>query len=148
MIKHAKELFYSNLENTMVEFNSSNPRLYWKTVRMLLKKNASNGNSIPPLHNPDNSYSFTDLEKADSLNDYFVSISSVDDLNVILPTFNLKTRSELINISVTETEITDVIDNLDSNKASGPDEISHKMLKATSSSVCTPLCILFNRSLT
>jgi hypothetical protein len=32
-------------------------------------------------------------------------------------------------------------------KASGPDGISHRMLKETSFSICKPLCTLFNRSL-
>ncbi len=33
------------------------------------------------------------------------------------------------------------------NKASGPDEISHKMLKETSKTICLPLSIVFNRSI-
>ncbi|XP_060571977.1 uncharacterized protein LOC132730138, partial [Ruditapes philippinarum] len=46
-----------------------------------------------------------------------------------------------------EQEVTDILDNLIINKASGPDEISHRMLKETSKSICKPLCLLFNRSL-
>jgi hypothetical protein len=35
---------------------------------------------------------FTDKEKANALNDYFVSVSSFDDSNTSLPTLNLKTN--------------------------------------------------------
>ncbi len=33
------------------------------------------------------------------------------------------------------------------HKASGPDEISHRMLKESSNTICRPLSLLFNRSL-
>ncbi len=33
------------------------------------------------------------------------------------------------------------------HKASGPDEISHRMLKETSKTISKPLCLLFNRSI-
>ncbi len=44
--------------------------------------------------------------------------------------------------------VCDVLDNLAQNKATGQYEISHKMLKGCSKTVCKPLCILFNRSVT
>ncbi len=40
-----------------------------------------------------------------------------------------------------------MLSNLVVNKASGPDEISHRMLRETSTSLCRPLAILFNRSI-
>jgi hypothetical protein len=48
---------------------------------------------------------------------------------------------------INEQEIKDTLLNLVTNKASGPDEISHKMLKETSESLCVPLYLLFNLSL-
>ena len=39
------------------------------------------------------------------------------------------------------------IDILDTNKASGPDLISNKMIKNVSEAIAIPLCIIFNRSL-
>ena len=46
-----------------------------------------------------------------------------------------------------EQDISDVISILQFNKAIGPDDISHKILKETIHSVSIPLCLLFNRSL-
>ena len=47
--KHAKEIFYSNLELSLLDFKSNSPRKYWKTIKMLLKDHSSNCNEIPPL---------------------------------------------------------------------------------------------------
>jgi hypothetical protein len=47
---------------------------------------------IPPLRLNNDLYVFTDKEKANALNDCFVSVSSVDDSNSSLPILNLKTN--------------------------------------------------------
>ena len=74
----------------------------------------------------------TDEEKADSLNAYFESVSSLDDSQANLPPFSALTDTTLDNIEITEDEVSDVIENLDPNKASGPDLISNKMMKKVS----------------
>ncbi len=112
-----------------------------------MKENSKNGDTIPPLLNVDQTLSISDSDKANTLNDYFVSISSLDDTNTILPDLVLKTNTAISDIDVSEQEITDVLCNLVINKASGPDEISHRMLKETSKSISLPLKLLFNRSL-
>ncbi len=76
----------------------------------------------PPLLNVDQTLSISDSDKANTLNDYFVSISSLDDTNTILPDLVLKTNTAISDIDVSEQEITDVLCNLVINKASGPDE--------------------------
>ncbi len=86
MKKYAKQTFFNNLEFNMQDFNASNPRQYWKMVKMLVKDNSGSCNTIPPLQKNDNTYTLTDTDKADILNDYFVSISSVDDSNVVYQT--------------------------------------------------------------
>jgi hypothetical protein len=53
----------------------------------------------------------------------------------------------LIEITVTEQGIHDIISCLDPQKASGPDDISHRMLIATKSTICRSLCKLFKLSL-
>ena len=55
--------------------------------------------------------------------------------------------SSLSNILISPSEVSDILSNLKLNKASGPDGISHRMLKNTSGSIATPLCKLFNLSL-
>jgi hypothetical protein len=47
-------------------------------------------------------------------------------------------------IHITENEIIDVIQILDPNKATGPDKISHKMIKISPEKIAKPLLIIFN----
>ena len=49
--------------------------------------------------------------------------------NVKLPEITIKTENKLQNVEINLEEIIDVIKIIDPNKASGPDVISHKMLK-------------------
>lgn len=107
--------------------------------------------SIPPLCTFDDNNDIithtTDEEKADCLNDYFTSISQVCDDHAHLPHFQKITNNTLESFDISESKVSDIIDSLDLNKASGPDFINHKMLKNVSKSVSKPLTILFNRSL-
>ena len=61
--------------------------------------------------------------------------------------FTKITDNSLSQISCTELKIENIVEVLSSNKASGDDDISHKMLKGVSKTVSKPLCILMNRSL-
>ena len=78
MKKQAKEIFFNNIEFTLNDVSSSNPRQYWKTVKMLVKENSSKCEFIPPLLNETNgTYSFKDIDKANSLNNYFCQFQTL-----------------------------------------------------------------------
>ncbi|MCG7877681.1 MAG: reverse transcriptase domain-containing protein [Candidatus Thiodiazotropha endolucinida] len=147
--KYAKERFYNNLESSISDFYSNNKRQFWSIIRHFVKNNSGSG-SIPPLKvfppNDQNEYCYSDMEKAECLNDYFTSISSLDDTNCQLPPFELKCQNQLLNISCTASEIQSLIEILNPNKASGPDGINNKMLKPVAKEISVPLSILFNRS--
>ena len=66
------------------------------------------------------------------MNDYFASISTVNDEHIPLPPFVKLTDNSLSEINCTENEIETIIEVLNPNKASGDDGISHKMLKGVS----------------
>ena len=80
-------------------------------------------------------YYTTDKEKADCLNLYFTSVSTVDDSEAVLPPFVKQTNHYLDNVIIMKTEVKDILDILNVNKASGPDMISNSMLKYTSASI-------------
>ena len=75
----AKERFYNTIENTLIESHISNPKLSWKLIKHFSKSN-KNAEKIPPLktvsETGEDVYAFTNLEKANCLNDY-LSISTV-----------------------------------------------------------------------
>ena len=85
----------------------------------------------------------TDKEKADCLNDYFMSVCRVSDENTQLPNFQKVTNGSLDSFVITEIEVKELLDILDT----GPNLINHKMLKYVSAAVSKPLTIIFNRSL-
>ena len=111
-------------------------------------KNKDSTSSIPPLtkrlESGDNVYYTTDKEKADCLNIYFTSVSHVDDSEAFLPPFVEKTNQYLDNIIIMEIEVKDILHILNVNKASGPEMISNRMLKCTSTSISKSLGILYN----
>ena len=80
------------------------------------------------------------------MNKYFSSISKLDEEYATLLQFDSKTNNIIHEIHITENEIIDVIQILDPNKATGPDKISHKMLKISSDKITKPLLIIFNKS--
>ena len=149
LIKHANEKFYNNLEISLSDFYNNDKRKFWQVVRHFVKNNKTS-NDIPPLikesRNGQNFYWYTGEEKVDCLNDYFSSISTVNDKGVQLPNFEPKTQNSLSNITCTALEISNLIELLNPNKASGPDVISNRMLKAVAIEISVPLEILFNRS--
>ena len=93
-------------------------------------------NSIPPLKSLPNdnqeNYAFTDCEKANLLNNYFVSISTIANSDADVPDILPLSESFINHITLTEAEIVDVIDTLMTNKAVGDDLISHRVLKTLS----------------
>jgi hypothetical protein len=50
----------------------------------------------------------------------------LEEENVPLPDFDIKTNNVINEICVTISEIVDILKIIDSYKASGPDKISHK----------------------
>ena len=73
MSKTAKENFENNLDYILLE-NSSNPKTYWKIMKMLIKSNKGS-NCIPPLRNSINDENFDDIvygdeDNCDLLNKY------------------------------------------------------------------------------
>ena len=148
--RHAKETFYNNLEFSLISNFNNNKKDFWKIIKHFTTKKDS-VSSIPPLNTTTASGTHllhvTDKEKADCLNSYFASISTLDDSHAVLPPFMELTDSVLDRIDISEEEIKDVIVNLDPNKASGPDLISNKMIKQVAGAKAKPLQIIFNRSL-
>ena len=118
-----------------------------KKVWDMVRKISGKSKAASHQHLNSNFNGGAETKAADSLNAYFESVSSLDDSQANLPPFSALTDTTLDNIEITEDEVSDVIENLDPNKASGPDLISNKMMKKVSKTIAKPLCIIFNRSL-
>jgi len=151
MKKHAKQNFFNTLEINLENLCTNDKKSFWHIIKFFVKNNDCSGN-IPPLctvsDSGEISHHLTNQEKSDCLNNYFASISTVNDEYASLPEFTAKTNNCLSDISISENEVEDVILTLNLNKASGPDLVSHKMLKGVAKSISKPLAVIFNRSIT
>ena len=115
-------------------------------IRHFVKNNDCSANiqtlytAIPP---GETSFCVTVHEKAKCLNYYSASISLVNDEHASLPEFSRETQNCLTQIRIQEREIEEIICALNNNKASGPDAISHKMLKGVAKEISKLLATLF-----
>jgi hypothetical protein len=107
-----------------------------------------NNYTIPRLYNwSSGEFVYEDKAKAELLNQYFCSITSINDSNREPPNVIPRTHAILSNIDVNIQDVKDILQTLQIGKACGDDGISHQMLKATSETICLPLNILFMYSL-
>ena len=90
---------------------------FWRIANSVLNKGKS---AIPPLfYGPEVLSSASDKAKLFAKN--FCNNSNLDDSGISLPVFPSRNNLKLYNISVTPKMVKNVITNLDSLKASGPD---------------------------
>ena len=115
----------------------------------MLIKNESSSNATPPLSDPQNNFkiSYESIEKAEILNKYFCSISSLNNENKVLPDLDCRCLNVVSDIEVCEQDGIDIISTLNVDKAVGYDIIRNRMLLAAKNEIAKPLSMLFNRSL-
>lgn len=144
-IQIAKDRYFSR-QCSLLEQSSTNPKKYWSLVKSLLGNKVVSG--LPSLVDGTKTYC-TDYEKAEHLNTFFSSQSTLDKIpaNLEMPNFTYIAASRISEIVITEDETKLVLMNLDVNKASGPDGISNRLLKNICPSITKPLTLLFNKSL-
>ena len=144
--KYAKQQFYLNANNLLDELSTSSSKSYWSLIKRFTKP-SNNFALISQLTNENDTLVEDDYEKACVLNKYFSSVSTLDNTNATLPTFPSRTNSILDTFQITPNQVRDILQILKLGKASGPDYISHHMLKNTCDTVCLPLALFFNMSL-
>ena len=139
-MEESKDTYYSDLSTKLAKQNS-NPKTYWSVLKRFL-----NNKKIPcilPLFYENKL--LTDFsEKAEIFNSYFTKQCSLINSDSSLPCEIIKkTNNSLYSGRFSTEDILQIINNLDSNKAHGHDEISIRMLKICGSSVCRPLQIIY-----
>ena len=103
--------------------------------------------SIPPLEN-DGSISSDENEKANILNNFFQSQSSLNNQYPILPQIlPTAVTNELNNIEFSRTEVETILKSLPIGKASGPNNLSNRILRELAHELSSPFCNLFNQSI-
>ena len=113
-------------------------------VSQNLKFKSTNTTNTPIKVNGD--IFFHPVDKANSINNYFTSVSNIDS-EPDLPDVPPLALCELSGIVINEQEVYDQFQILNISKPAGPDNLPPKFLKAVFQSLVKPLTILFQKSL-
>ena len=92
-------------------------------------------------------YCVLNRQTANMLNEYFSSQSVVENHNTPLPPSNIIPHERLEIFETSPQAVKDVIDGLDTSKASGTDLLSPRLLKEGSAILAGPYSILYTSSL-
>ena len=102
---------------------------------------------VADLHKEDGSTTTNDQEKAEVLNDFFVSVFTRENLDHI-PEFSPGNVENTLNdIDIDSAMVYKKLKNLNPSKAMGPDGIHPRFLKEASKELSEPLAIIFNKTL-
>ena len=122
--------------------SSPNSRSFWSSIKKLRKKSSS----IPPLSFSGDLF-HSDASKANLLNDFFSScFNPSHPVDPSLIPCSPPPRYPL-DLLCSHDEILNLLLHLPSDTATGPDEISSRMLRSTAFSIASPLTHIFNLSL-
>ena len=140
LIKEVKLAYYTNLCSKLSDPNTGQKH-FWTAYKKIINKKV-NTNTPPIIDN--GVYISNCKQKADIFNQYFANQCTVNDNSNILLNFISKTDASLSHVSVTRSQIINIIINVNSDKAHGCDGISVAMLKLCAVVVAIPLQIIFN----
>ena len=117
-----------------------NPKRFWTFIK---KKTGSK--SIPQSVDWDAQSADDPSEQASLFNQYFHSVFTIPG-DEPLPDIETTVLPELGDLVLRVEEVYNVLKNLDKSKASGPDNISPRLLKECASQLAPSICLLFNKS--
>ena len=121
-------------------------RSFWTLVRHY--KGTRHSRPLPPLQHPDGSKASTDVEKANVLNDFFISQGSIPGRNDCPLSISGESCPEkLTEILITPAEVCRLLLRLKTDKAAGSDGIPNSLLRLAAPAISQSLAWLFQRSL-
>ena len=133
----------SCFEKKMANDVKLKPKLFWKYARSRLKSRQA----IPTLTNKDGTKAISAKDKAETLNDFFTSVFTAENLGNIPAVKNAPAYEVVSNIEITPDLVRTKLNARNPNKSPGQDKWHPYFLKELSETICTPLSILFTKSL-
>ena len=133
---------HTNYQNQLFNSKGHVSKRFWKYVKSLRKDRVG----VSPLK-IDGKDIINGAEKADMLNNQFYSVFTNEDLTNFPPTYS-EPFTSMPNISFTTDGILNLLQNLDVNKSSGPDEIPAIILKNCALEIAPILQVIFTQSIT
>ena len=143
-ISNGKKIYFDNLRK-----NLSDPKLNRKGYWGILKSftNWKKIPIIPPLLI--NNQLVTNFNnKANNFDEHSLNqYSVIDNSSKLLTDQAAYTTSLLSSLDIKESDILDILESLDTNKAHGHDDVSNRMLKVSQKSILKPLKLIFENCL-
>ncbi len=96
---------------------------------------------------PNGKITTSDVEKAETLNEHFANVFTIEDTANIPIFVDRGARSTLETVNITVEETSKVIKQIKPDKAQGPDNIHPRVVKECSETIVTPLTAIFRKSL-
>ena len=125
-IRHRKSEFLQELDRKASDRNVFRQKDWWRLDRAFLKKKSIDNDEIPPIDYNGKVY-YSNKEKANIFNDFFIKQSTLeheDDTPPDLPELDC----QLNDITLSVSEVSNIIQNLDKSKATGPDQVHNRLL--------------------
>ena len=143
-VKDAKKLHFSNLANSLNDPDIGQKR-YWSIINQFLHRKKIS--RIPPVRNTADVLVTDTPEKANIFNLFFADQCSLIDTDSVLPPESFNTNLRLNTVIFDESKILTFIQELNTNKAHGWDNVSIQMVKLCGESLVKPLMEIFQLSL-
>ena len=155
LLRERRETYFQSVDGSF----KVNPKRFWSVLK---RKNKScsipnqisaparlfegqNSMNNDPSDETSRTTASNPAQIASFFNKYFVSVFTSENLPQEIP--NEVNDPIMSDIVITEQEVESFLSTLDTNKATGSDEIPAKLLKETASVITPSLCKLFNKSL-
>ena len=123
----------------------TNCKVFWKYVNKKTKLREA----IPTLTTTSGEMKTTNLQKAETLAQYFSSVFTTEpDWSWLLDANEKNTNDKRLEVNITHDKIKKELEELNPNKSPGPDLMQPRVLKEIRSSLVEPLFLIFNASLT
>ena len=134
-----------DFERKIAENIKTDPKSFYSYVRSKQKVK----DAVGPLKNDDGETLQPGQETADALNNFLTSVFTKEDSEVPTPVQMYKGPEDekLTNIKIDEETVKKKLEKLDPSKAAGPDDIPPSLLKNLADELCTPITLIFNKSI-
>ena len=132
-----------DFERYLSNNSKQKPKMFWNYAKSRLKTREN----LSSLKKLDGTTATTSSDKAETLNSFFASVFTLEDLDTIpsAPIYNFEDL--LLTIDITSELVKEKLDKLNPNKSPGHDGWHPHFLRELSEVICVPLAILFKKSL-
>ena len=123
--------------------NGCSSKEWWKIVQC--SQGTKTSNELPPLNVDEKMVAFSNKQKAEAFADFYENNMTVSEPNRLPPKIPRVTENTFSRFYVEKHTLLKHLKELNVSKATGPDNISPRILKECASAVAEPISIILNQ---